>query len=123
MQTRVLIGLVTDAMFCAGGARQQGCGRAAVEVVNNVIIVGAQLTSNARARRSALALERDHIIHMGKSIEHRSYPVFKQDVDARLRQKSLQCEKGWSCQHRVADGTQPHKKNSLDSVPVPERRG
>ena len=89
MQTRVLISLVTDAMFCAGGAGQQGRGRAAVEVVNDVVVVGAQLTSNARAPRSALALERDHVIHMGKPIEHRSYPVFKQNVDARPRQKSL----------------------------------
>ena len=85
MQARVLIGLVTDAMFCSGSARQQRRRRAAVEVVNNVIVVGAQLTGNARSRRSALALERDDIIHMGKSNEHRRYPVFEQNVDARLR--------------------------------------
>ena len=77
MQARVLISFVTDAMFCAGSARQQRRGRAAVEVVNDVVIIPAQLTSKARARRCALALERDDIIHMGKSIEHGRHPVFE----------------------------------------------
>ena len=89
MQARVLIGLVTDAMFCAGSTGQQCRSGAAVEVVNDVVVVGAQLTGNARARRSALALESDDIIGIGKSIEHGRHPVFEQNVDARVRQKSF----------------------------------
>lgn len=77
MQARVLISLVTDAMFCASGTRQQRRGGAAVEVVNDVVIVGAQLTGNARARGSALALESNDIIGIGKSIEHGRHPVFE----------------------------------------------
>ena len=89
MQARVLIGLVTDAMFCASSTRQQRRGGAAVEVVNDVVVVGAELTGNARARRSALAFESDDIIRVRKSIEHRRHPVFEQNVDARVRQKSF----------------------------------
>jgi len=89
MQARVLISLVTNAMFCASGARQQCRGGAAMQVVNNVVVVGAQLTGNARARRSALALESDDIIGIGKSIKHGRHPVFEQNVDARVRQKSF----------------------------------
>ena len=89
MQAGVLIGLVTDAMFCASSTRQQRRGRAAVEVVNDVVVVGAQFTGNSRARRSALALESDDIIRVGKSIEYGRHPVFEQNVDARVRQKSF----------------------------------
>ena len=88
MQASVLISLVTDAMFGAGGTRQQGRGGATVEVVNDVVVVSAQLTGNARTGGSTLALESDDIIHVRKSIEHGRYPVFEQNVDARVRQES-----------------------------------
>ena len=123
MQPRVLISLVTDAMFCASGTRQQRGGGAAVQVVNDVVVVGAQLTGNARARRSAPALESDDVIRMWKPVEYGRHPVFEQNVDHRVRQESFQREEGRSCQHRVANRTQPHEENSLDGVPVPDCRG
>ena len=89
MQARVLISLVTDAMLCASGTCQQRRGGAAVQVVNDVVVVGAELTGNARARRSALAFESDDIIRVRKSIEHGRHPVFEQNVDARVWQESF----------------------------------
>ena len=123
MQARVLISLVTDAMLCASGTCQQRRGGTAVQVINDVVVVGAQLTRNTRARRSTLALESNDIIRVWKSVEHGRHPVFEQNIDARVRQESFKREEGRSCQHRVADGTQAHKENSLDAVPVPDCRG
>ena len=89
MQARVLISLVTDSMFCAGGTRQQRRGGAAVQVVNDVVVVGAQLTGRACPRRSAPALESDYLIRVCKSVEYGRHPVFEQNVDARVWQESF----------------------------------
>ena len=49
MQTRVLIICVTNAMFRASGARQERRRGAAVQVVDNVVSVGAQPARDSRA--------------------------------------------------------------------------
>ena len=60
-----------------------------MQVVNDVVVAGAQLTSHARARRSAPALESDDVVRMWKPVEDGRHPVFEQNVDARLRQESF----------------------------------
>src|SRR4029079_2309349 len=44
MKLGVLISFETDAVTCAGGSRQKSRSRAAVKVVNNVVITRAQFT-------------------------------------------------------------------------------
>ena len=89
MQARVLIRPMTDAMLCARGAREKCCRGSAVQVVNDVVTIGAQLPGNSRARGSAFSFQGDDVVHVWKSVEHGRHPVFQQNIDGRVRQKSF----------------------------------
>ena len=87
MQARVLIRLITDAMFGARSSRYERCRGSAVQVVDNVVPSCPQQASDTRARGSAASREGDDIIDVWKTVEHRRNPIFKKNVDGCVRQK------------------------------------
>jgi hypothetical protein len=61
-----------------------------MQIVNNVITIGAQAPSYACARSDAAARESDYVIDLREFLEYWRDPVFQKDVDVRVWQKPLE---------------------------------
>ena len=121
VQTRVLISCITNPMLCARGARQQSCRGAAVQVVNDVVTIRAQLAGDpARAAvllRSSVMI----VIDVWKPIEHRRDPIFQQNVDGACGRNRLSANSDGVVSTVSPIERKPHHQNALDRLPVPAR--
>ena len=59
---------------------------------------------------------------MLEAFQYGSNPIFKEDIDACVRQESSQSKKRRSGQDRVTNGPQPHKQHPLHFAPIPKRQ-
>ena len=93
MKLRVLISLETDSMWGTGGPRQKRCRRSTVKVVNNVVICRPELSRDACAGHHTAALQFDYVIDMRMIVEQRRDPIFNENIDLGMWQKTLQSER------------------------------
>ena len=113
VQARVLIMFEADAMLRAGCARQKRRRRAAVQVVNNVVMRRAQLARGAGASSRAIPRKRNYSINQTRPVQHGRDPVFQQNVDLRAGQEAPQGKKRGRHQHGIANRAQAHDQHAL----------
>ncbi len=92
MQKRILIVLISDAISCpARRDKERGCGTA-VDVEDDIIPAPSDLTRDGDARRQVIA-NRENLINRIESSQNRRDPILEKNVDARIRQETLERDK------------------------------
>ena len=79
MKLSVLIRLETDAMPCTRGSRQKRRGRAAVKVVDHIVVRSSKLACDTRSRHQSAGLHHDHVVNVRMIIEDRRDPILDQN--------------------------------------------
>src|SRR5215510_5707693 len=103
VQASVLVVPKPDAMSRPGRSRKQRRRCSAVQIVNNVVLIRPNLARHLQTRSSAPPPERDHVVYVLEAVEHRSDPIFEENIDASLRKEATQCEKGGSGKDRITN--------------------
>ena len=93
-----------------------------MQVIDDVVARGAQSPGDKSARFSAPPLDGNHIVNVGKSVEHRRHPVFQKDVDLCRGKKSFKCMQRWSRKDSIADRAKPDDQNLVDRFPTPNEK-